>query len=226
MLISERLMLPSVPDPTPGKYGGRLSLGLANVAVWTRVSGDDLLDQPERFVAWLGHANAATPDEVAALTTRCREHPGQTAAELERLRDLAGALAAVFEAGLARQTPPEDDLRTIASHLEEAMHGARLRPDGGSFALEFPSPGSSLDAMRLAAARSAAAVLASRGDLAHLKRCPRDDCQFLFVDDSRNQTRRWCDTRLCGNRARVARHYARTREARGTSSRAEPTTLE
>ena len=34
------------------------------------------------------------------------------------------------------------------------------------------------------------------------------------ADDSRNQTRRWCDTRICGNRARVARHYARTREAR------------
>src|SRR3954468_876757 len=153
MLISEGLMLPRVPDPTPGKYGARLSLGLANVAAWTRVSGDDLLAQPERFARWLGHANAATAEEVEELVAHCREHADETEGELARLRDLATALAAVFDAALARETPPEDALGTIASHLEEAMRGARLRPAGGSFALEFPAPGSSLDATRLAAAR-------------------------------------------------------------------------
>ncbi len=73
MLISEGLMLLTAPDPTPGKYGGRLSLGLANVATWARVSGEDLLDDPGEFAAWLGRASAATPEEVETLSAAARQ---------------------------------------------------------------------------------------------------------------------------------------------------------
>src|SRR4051812_14260657 len=216
MLISERLMLLTAPDPTPGKYGGRLALGLANVATWARVSGQDLLDEPAAFAAWLGRAHAATPDEVEALSAASAADPEGTATAVARLRELAEALRAVFDARLADEAPAPDVLETIGRHVAEALQGARLTAGDGMFALDLPSPGSSIDATRLAAARSAAAVLGSRSDLAHLKRCPREDCQFAFVDDSRNQTRRWCDTRLCGNRARVARHYARTHGSRSS----------
>ena len=68
-------MLLTAPDPTPGKYGGRLSLGLANVATWARVSGEDLLDDPGEFAAWLGRASAATPEEVEALTAAAHRRP-------------------------------------------------------------------------------------------------------------------------------------------------------
>jgi predicted RNA-binding Zn ribbon-like protein len=214
MLISEALMLLTASDPTPGKYGGRLSLGLANVATWARVSGEDLLDDPAELAAWLGRAHAATPEEVEALSAAGTSDPEGTAAAVARLRELAEALRDVFDARLAHAAPSRDALDVIGEHVAEALRGARLEAGDGMFALDLPAPGSSLDAARLAAARSAASVLGSRTDLAHLKRCPREDCQFAFVDDSRNQTRRWCDTRLCGNRARVARHYARTRDAR------------
>ena len=208
-------MLLTASDPTPGKYGGRLSLGLANVATWARVSGEDLLDDPGGVrglarTGLRGHARGGR----GAVGGPLRADPAGTAAAVARLRELAEALRAVFDARLAHDAPPREALDTIGRHVAEALHGARLEAGDGMFAIDLPSPGSSLDAARLAAARSAAAVLGSRTDLAHLKRCPREDCQFAFVDDSRNQTRRWCDTRLCGNRARVARHYARARDAR------------
>jgi predicted RNA-binding Zn ribbon-like protein len=40
-----------------------------------------------------------------------------------------------------------------------------------------------------------------------LKLC--EGCGAMFWDGTRSRTRRWCDTRTCGNRARVRRHRAR-----------------
>jgi predicted RNA-binding Zn ribbon-like protein len=48
-------------------------------------------------------------------------------------------------------------------------------------------------------------------DLKRLKQCPGRSCGWVFLDDSRNQSRRWCDSRECGNRERVRAHYQRTR---------------
>jgi len=52
-----------------------------------------------------------------------------------------------------------------------------------------------------------AARLLEGADLGRLKSC--DGCGRLFLDGSRNRSRRWCDMQGCGNRAKVARHRAR-----------------
>ena len=46
--------------------------------------------------------------------------------------------------------------------------------------------------------------------LERVRECPGDEtCGWLFLDTSRSGTRRWCDMRTCGNRAKVRTHYAR-----------------
>jgi predicted RNA-binding Zn ribbon-like protein len=46
-----------------------------------------------------------------------------------------------------------------------------------------------------------------RGDeLSRLKQCPPDDCQWLFIDRTKNLSRRWCDMATCGNRAKKHAH--------------------
>jgi len=42
-----------------------------------------------------------------------------------------------------------------------------------------------------------------------IRQCADDACGWLFVDRSRNNSRRWCDSTDCGNRNRVRRHYRR-----------------
>jgi predicted RNA-binding Zn ribbon-like protein len=60
-----------------------------------------------------------------------------------------------------------------------------------------------------AAARSAIEIVTDTACVARLRRCANSDCSMLFVNgDSR---RRWCTPNICGNRARVARHYHRQR---------------
>jgi len=56
---------------------------------------------------------------------------------------------------------------------------------------------------------SAAALLTSP-DLSRVRECESETCGWLFIDRSRNRSRRWCDMTVCGNRAKVRRHYQRT----------------
>ena len=62
-----------------------------------------------------------------------------------------------------------------------------------------------------------APVLWSAGDLIlnapsrPIRRCANEECLWLFIDQSKNSTRRWCDMNSCGNRAKARRHYAKIR---------------
>lgn len=50
-------------------------------------------------------------------------------------------------------------------------------------------------------------------DPARIRQCADDACGWLFLDHSRNNSRRWCDSADCGNRNRVRRHYRRAKAA-------------
>jgi predicted RNA-binding Zn ribbon-like protein len=54
-----------------------------------------------------------------------------------------------------------------------------------------------------------ATELLGSDDVGRLKECAQDDCRWLFLDLSKNRSRRWCSMEQCGNRAKAKRHYER-----------------
>jgi predicted RNA-binding Zn ribbon-like protein len=59
--------------------------------------------------------------------------------------------------------------------------------------------------------RDAADLLTSK-ELNRVGRCADERCGWLFVDTSRNRSRRWCSMESCGNRAKARRHYRKSRD--------------
>jgi predicted RNA-binding Zn ribbon-like protein len=57
------------------------------------------------------------------------------------------------------------------------------------------------------------------GELERLRCCEAPDCARVFVDLSRNRSRRYCDSRTCGNRLHVAAYRARQRSAEAVPAR-------
>ena len=53
-------------------------------------------------------------------------------------------------------------------------------------------------------------LLMSR-ELEHLRMCAAPDCAWLFLDNTKNQRRRWCDMKTCGNRVKARRHYEKAK---------------
>jgi predicted RNA-binding Zn ribbon-like protein len=72
-----------------------------------------------------------------------------------------------------------------------------------------PRLGSHRRSSFLAGILQSAVELAFSPDLARVKACPA--CGWLFIDRTRNRSKRWCITALCGNRSKMYRHYRRRR---------------
>jgi predicted RNA-binding Zn ribbon-like protein len=72
------------------------------------------------------------------------------------------------------------------------------------------------DLVREIAARTVAALLRATGRPAwsRMKACRGEDCRWVFIDGSRNSSRRWCAMAECGNRAKIAAYRDRNSAAR------------
>jgi predicted RNA-binding Zn ribbon-like protein len=85
--------------------------------------------------------------------------------------------------------------------------------DGYDWHVHYFAPGASLADHLAADCGMALAFLIVSGERDRLRRCDAPDCRHAFVDLSRNRSRRYCDSRTCGNRLHVAAYRARRREA-------------
>lgn len=171
---------------------------------------------------WRG---ADTPTETFGtlddLLTWCREQAGVPAglADACRVRDkddepamLARALALrealyrLFHAQAEQREPHADDLALLGGFLAEAAPRVALARIDGAYAWRIGGAGGALAALLSPVLWSAIDLLGG-ARLAKVKRCANDACQWLFIDDSKNGSRRWCSMSSCGNRAKAYRHY-------------------
>lgn len=152
---------------------------------------DDLVSGPQALAGWLVD-RGLLPDGTKV-----------SRADHRLALDLRSGLRAL---ALQNNGGPDDD--TALSRLAGALN--RL-PLVASVSPEIPS----LRPYRLVPARAALGTLAAAytqaigtGDWHRIRRCPADDCAWIFWDSSAKGARRWCTMRVCGNRAKV-RAFAR-----------------
>jgi predicted RNA-binding Zn ribbon-like protein len=95
-----------------------------------------------------------------------------------------------------------------------ALDGPTLRPDLGGDAPGLRADAAGDLARDIGAATVAALLRASaRPSWPRLKACRGEDCRWVFLDGSRNTSRRWCDMAACGNRAKSTAFRSRHRGA-------------
>ena len=163
----------------------------------------------------------AAPDglpDVAALRGLRRE-PRHQRCRRARPSAICAAVRAVRGAlrrGLrGRRTPgPRPTL------INELVAAAGTTPqltdhDGYDWHVHYFAPGASVADHLAADCGMALAFFVVAGEQERLRRCEAPDCRRAFVDLSRNRSRRYCDSRTCGNRLHVAAYRARRKEAAG-----------
>ncbi|QDO04178.1 hypothetical protein FNV65_13960 [Streptomyces sp. S1A1-8] len=160
-----------------------------------------------------------TPDglaDVASLDEFVRKHGISDVGvlseqDLAAVREVRGRFAGVFAA---------DDPRTAAGLINELVAVAGTTPrltdhDGYDWHVHYFAPGASVADHLAADCGMALAFFVVAGEQDRLRRCEAPDCLHAFVDLSRNRSRRYCDSRTCGNRLHVAAYRARRKEAAG-----------
>ncbi|WP_030542033.1 CGNR zinc finger domain-containing protein [Streptomyces albus] len=131
------------------------------------------------------------------------------AEDLAAVRDVRARFAEVFAAGGTAEAA-----RLLNAMVAAAGTTPRLTDhDGYDWHIHYFAPGSSIADHLAADGGMALAFLVVAGERERLRRCEAPDCRRAFVDLSRNRSRRYCDSRTCGNRLHVAAYRARRREA-------------
>ena len=117
-----------------------------------------------------------------------------------RLVRLRALLRAVMEAYIRGRVPVP-----LARGLEAEINRPRVKL---TFRLAVERVGDPWDIVISDIATSAARIIAERRPV---KVCANPACTWMFVDETRPGTRRWCDVTACGNLLHARRHRRRRR---------------
>jgi predicted RNA-binding Zn ribbon-like protein len=166
------------------------------------------------LVAFADQSGLLNSRQITALRKHSQSVPATKV--LASARVLREALWSVFYGIAVKGRPPLDSLKRIEEYCLIAQSHRRLiwippvaRDEGRSCA-EWVWEGSE-DAPELplwAVAVSAVNLLTSQA-INHVRECGSPTCRWLFLDTSKNHTRRWCDMAICGNRMKARRFQSR-----------------
>jgi predicted RNA-binding Zn ribbon-like protein len=200
--------------------GGNVAIDFVNTRSGPRDGEPDLesLRSYGDLVAWAGQSGLLTGEEATRIRHHARRDPDNARSTFQRAVDLRAVLDDLFRAISKQQQPPERALRVLASAEAEAIAHAVLVEGASGFDWQWRDD----DLGRpLWPAIHAATELLTTGKLDRLKGC--GGCRFLFIDETRNGSRRWCSMDDCGTAEKirnfVARRAARRRAARRSAER-------
>lgn len=200
--------------------GGRLCLDFVNTVDWRGTDHPkEWLTSFDEFVQWAVHAGAIDRRTAEALMAAGRARPAEAAEALREALALREAMYRIFSAVAAGREAPADDLEHLNRALARALPHRRLRARPGGFDWAWEDEHATAWDRPLRPILISAAELLTSPDLARVRRCADHECGWLFLDRSRNRSRRWCAMKDCGNRAKARRHY---RRKRGRPASAEP----
>ncbi len=194
--------------------GGQLALDLANT-VSRRGNPERRKDHLESYldvVSFLQQSKLMSQKQAHELRAYASQHPAEARRSFAKIIRLREATYRMFSAIAQRKPVAASDLKTINDFATEALRHRALAPVNSGYAWHWVSHANRLlDWVAWPMAKAAADLLTS-DDLRIIRFCEAPDCEWLFLDHSRNRSRRWCDMTTCGNRAKARRHYQRAHE--------------
>jgi predicted RNA-binding Zn ribbon-like protein len=196
---------------TLDRCGGDLALDFANTLGGLREGpwDDEWLHSYDDLTGWANHAGAVDAANATALRRRAAERPRAAAAAFRRAIALREHLYAVMAAIAAGDDPPPGELVALRAAHRDALASADLVRRGDR--LDWAFAGDDLDRPLRTVATAAVDLLRSER-LGRLKQCR--NCRWVFLDTSKNASRRWCSMAHCGTGAKVAATRRRRQAAR------------
>ncbi|MCA2211750.1 CGNR zinc finger domain-containing protein [Jidongwangia harbinensis] len=195
------------------RVGGNLALDFVNTRTGPPVGAPDgdVLTAYPGLVAWARYADVLTEAEAAALRRLARDDPSGTRVAFERSLHVRDYLDEIFRRLAAGRDPDPTVLARLRDDEADALGHAQL-DRAGVYAWSWRDDRTPARPLRPVV--HAAVQLLTSGALDRIKGC--EGCRFLFHDESKNRSRRWCSMDDCGTAEKMRRYVAarRTRAAR------------
>lgn len=189
---------------------GHLSLDFINT-LSTRVESyqREYLSGYNELVEWSCHAGILPPEEAQRLKRLGKRRPSEAGAVLNRAIEAREGLFRIFSALAQGKAPRDSDILGLNETLRDTLGRLQVRRVKDQFHWEWTNDPNALDAMLWPIVRAAAELLV-QPERNRVRQCANHPiCQWLFLDKSKNRSRRWCSMDLCGSRDKVKRYYHR-----------------
>ena len=199
--------------------GGDVCLDFTNTVGGKRgLSTREYLNSYTDFVSWCQQADLLNASAAGDLLRIAARHPDESAEALQRAISLRETIYRIFAALASGESPQAADLDHLNAELSTHLGRLRVASSKKGFNWTWVNADDALDQPLGPIARSAADLLTSPHLLDHVRQCEGDTCGWLFVDSTKNHSRRWCVMSDCGNVAKVRRFRMKNRRTPSSDS--------
>ena len=187
--------------------GGRLCLDFVNTVSGRGTSQpfNYLYSYPE-LLNWGRHVGILTRQEAESLLNNAEKNPGKAGHVHKRAVELRDALYRLFVSAINGFIPKEHDLKIFNRNVSNMMNHVQIKSINTKLILDVHGQKDKLDWLLNPIIWSAVELFIYE-NLKKVKICNESRCSWLFWDNSRNQSRRWCSMEVCGNRTKARRFY-------------------
>lgn len=198
--------------------GGRPCLDFVNTLDWRGT------DQPVEYlhtyhdlVVWSRYVGTISDQEAQRLLGLAEMGSQEGSSIMRDAIQLRESIYGIFSAVAGGVAVAEQDLVIFNRHLGTVMQSSEILQQEHDFVWSTKGDPERLDRILNPLVRSAADLLVAP-EIRRVKKCGDPACGWLFLDTSRNLSRRWCDMRDCGNRAKASRFYKKRKKTRPPAS--------
>jgi len=188
-----------------------LCLAFANTLSWRgNPMPSESLGGTGDLLGWLAGTAKLPVESIDSAGDWLGRHPKRAAALFAEAIAVREAIYRIFGALAASEPIADKDIALLNRALAEAPRRETLAQADDGYAWDIKKIDVSVPGL-LAPVLWSAGDLLTRADHRRVRRCANDACLWLFIDESKAGTRRWCDMSSCGNRAKSRRHYLKTK---------------
>ncbi len=186
-----------------------LCLEFANTLAWRGSAPSESLHGLPDLVQWCASSGGLLAGAIEGGGAWAERHPAEASSIFRGAIALREATYRIFHAVAGGNAPADGDLSELNRALKETPARSALQRIDGGFGWRIEGIRRATVAALLAPVLWSAGDLLTGPQLVRVRECANDKCLWLFLDESKNGTRRWCSMSACGNRAKAHRHYAR-----------------
>jgi predicted RNA-binding Zn ribbon-like protein len=199
----------------PERIAGSLALEFTNTLGGARGGAtQETLHGFGDLLRWARDASAVDAGRAGRMAAQAAAHPRRAAAAFRRALAVREAIFAAVRAAVERRPAKDADRALLERAHAEATHALTLAPrPGGGYALKDRASADAPADLVAPIVRDAVALLLDPARLTRVRVCAGATCTWLFLDPTKNRSRRWCEMKSCGNREKARRHRARAKDA-------------
>lgn len=188
----------------------RISINFINTVDWRgKEESDEYINNYNDLIDWATHTEIISGEEAESLRRLAKKAPKKASEAYTRairLREAAHRIISHISNG---EAPGSEDEELLDSETLSVFSYLKLNLNEMRLVLNDPLD---LDHILRVVVKDLVELMTS-DELNSVKRCQSEECGWLFIDSSKNKSRKWCRMGGCGNRAKARRYYNRSKQA-------------